>query len=458
MRLKAIVTAILALTLGAELRAQEILEAPGPYIPLVTDITDVSALITEGKYSEALDSLSLMMAADSLDDALWYYSGICKLDLGRFRDAASDFSRAIELDPSNSSYYEQLYSAYEYIGDSQARSAADSLCVVMGERFPGKFRTPFILTKMADDALAGHKDSLALRYYDEALALDDSYVPALLGKAEAFRLSGNDVGYFSSLVKFARLDNIPPKPKSDYINRYLEIIDGPTYRVWHKQIDEIVDAVAETHPKDSSALVLAGRWFYSTGQKDKGMGYFRQWRDTNPGNFNAESLCISLIMQEGTDKEVIAACDNALKRFSDPKAQVQLLCIKADCLYKTGRKWKSFRTYEKALKIDPEDLMTLNNYAYFLSLERRDLRKAEKMSRKTVEGDPENVSYLDTYGYILYLLKRPADAKPYFKKAIMYGGKEDEAVLRHYALVLEALGEKDLARYYRSLYESKAGK
>lgn len=458
MRLKAIVTAILALSLCAGLRAQEILEAPGPYVALQTDITDVSAMIAEGNYAEALDSLELMMAADSLDDALWYYSGVCKMDLGRFREAVSDFSRALEIDPANSSYYEQLYSAYNYIGDAPSRKSSDSLCVVMGERFPDKYHTPYILTMMADGALADHKDSLALRYYDEALALDEGYAPAIIGKAEAFRLTGNNVGYFSSIEKFARLENIPPKPKSDYLNRYLEIIDGPTYRVWHKQVDGIVDALAETHPKDSSALVLAGRWFYSTGQKEKGIGYFRQWRDSNPGNFNAESLCISLIMQNGTDKEVIAACDNALKRFSDSKAQVQLLCIKADCLYKSGRKWKSFRTYEKALKIDPGDLMTLNNYAYFLSLERRDLRKAEKMSRKTVEGDPENVSYLDTYGYILYLLKRPAEAKPYFKKAIMYGGKEDEAVLRHYALVLEALGENDLARYYRSLYESKAGK
>lgn len=458
MRLKAIVTAVLALFLSTGLGAQEILDAPGPYVPLKTDITDVSALIAEGNYAEALDSLELMMAADSLDDALWYYSGVCKMDLGRFSEAASDLERAIGLDPANSSYYEQLYAAYNYIGDASSRRSADSLCVVMAERFPAKYRTPYILTMMGDNALGARQDSLALRYYDEALAQDEGYAPALIGKAEAFRLLGNNVGYFSSIEKFTRLDNIPAAPKSNYLGKYLELVDGPTYRVWHQQIDAIVDACAQTHPKDSSALVLAGRWFYSTGQKDKGMGYFRQWRDTNPGNFNAESLCISLIMQEGTDKEVIAACDNALKRFSDPKAQVQLLCIKADCLYKTGRKWKSFRTYEKALKIDPDDLMTLNNYAYFLSLEKRDLRKAEKMSRKTVEGDPENVSYLDTYGYILYLLKRPADAKPYFKKAIMYGGKEDEAVLRHYALVLEALGEKDLARYYRSLYESKSGK
>ena len=100
--------------------------------------------------------------------------------------------------------------------------------------------------------------------------------------------------------------------------------------------------------------------------------------------------------------------------------------------------------------------MTLNNYAYFLSLEKRNLSKAEKMSRKTVEGEPDNVSYLDTYGYILYLLKRPAEAKTWFKRAIIYGGKEDEAVLRHYSMVLEALGEKELALYYKSLYEAKS--
>ena len=72
-----------------------------------------------------------------------------------------------------------------------------------------------------------------------------------------------------------------------------------------------------------------------------------------------------------------------------------------------------------------------------------------------LESNPDNDSYLDTYGWILHLLGRDAQAKPYFKRAMIYGGKESATVLLHYSEVLEALGEKDLADYYRKLAEMK---
>lgn len=90
-----------------------------------------------------------------------------------------------------------------------------------------------------------------------------------------------------------------------------------------------------------------------------------------------------------------------------------------------------------------------------LSLSGKKLRKAEKMSRKVLATNPDNDSYLDTYGWILHLLGRDAEAKNYFKRAMIYGGKESATMLLHYSEVLEALGEKDLADYYRKLSETK---
>ena len=452
---RTLTAAFAVLAFGFGLRAQEILPEPGPYVPLAADISDVAALVAEGQYQAALDSLDLMMAADTTaDDALLYYRGLCCLGLGRYTEAALDFELAIQRDPSNSSYYEELYAAYSYMGKE---AAADSLHLEMARLFPRKYRTPYILTKLGEHAwLEDRNDSLAMRYFKEALAVEEEYPPALYAKAELSLQEGNLLGYFTTVETLVRANGLTADVKSSYIDRVVDRLDAQTYRIWHKQIDGIMDAFVQTHPTDSCALVPAGRWFYSTEQKEKGIAYFKQWKDSNPWNYSATSIWISIIMREGTDRDVIAACDEALKNFSKPKERVELLCIKADCLYKTGRKNKAFCTYEKALKADPDNLMTLNNYAYFLSLEKRNLRKAEKMSRRTVEGDPDNVSYLDTYGYILYLLKRPSEAKNYFKRAIIYGGKEDEAVLRHYYLVLDALGEKELALYYKALYEAKS--
>ena len=438
---RTVIAALAALAFSFAGRAQEV------------SIVDVSAMVSEGRYEEALSALDTLMAADTLDDAMWYYRGTCLLELGRAPEAAACIERAVSIDPGNSSYYELLFSAYSGAG---AEAKADSLHLEMARLFPRKYRTPYILVKLGEHAwLEERNDSLALRYFEEALASDSEYPPALYGKAELCYDKRNYLGYFTTVEALVRATYLTADVKSAYLERVIERLDGPTYRVWRKQIDGIMDAFVTTHPTDSCSLVQAGQWFYSTDQKEKGKVYFRQWRDTNPGNYNAAMLCISLIVSEGTDAEVVAACDEALKQFKEPRQKVELLCIKGDYLYKLGKKCKAFRTYEKALKINPDHLMTLNNYAYFLSLEKRNLSKAEKMSRKTVEAEPDNVNSLDTYGYILYLLKRPADAKVWFKRAMIYGGKENETVLYHYYLVLQALGEKELALYYKSLYDAK---
>ena len=113
-----------------------------------------------------------------------------------------------------------------------------------------------------------------------------------------------------------------------------------------------------------------------------------------------------------------------------------------------GDSKSAFKAYDKALKIDADYAPVLNNYAYYLSEDGKQLKKALSMSKKTVEAEPDNATYLDTYAWILHLLGKDKDAKPYFKHAMLYGGKDSAVIMDHYAEVLYALGEYDLAQVY----------
>ena len=106
----------------------------------------------------------------------------------------------------------------------------------------------------------------------------------------------------------------------------------------------------------------------------------------------------------------------------------------------------AFENYEKALKLNPQNLPVLNNYSYYLSLERKSLDKAEQMSGITIKAEPTNPTYLDTYGWILFEQGAYTMAKIYIEKAIEYG-KEDltAEVLEHYGDVLAVTGEKEKA-------------
>ena len=115
----------------------------------------------------------------------------------------------------------------------------------------------------------------------------------------------------------------------------------------------------------------------------------------------------------------------------------------------------AYKAYDQALKLDPSYAPVLNNYAYYLSEEGKQLKKALSMSKKTVEAEPDNATYLDTYAWILHLLGKDKEAKPYFKHAMLYGGKDSAVIMDHYAEVLYVLGEYDLAQVYWSQAKAK---
>ena len=120
-----------------------------------------------------------------------------------------------------------------------------------------------------------------------------------------------------------------------------------------------------------------------------------------------------------------------------------------------GDNAKAYKAYDKALKINPDYVYVLNNYAYYMSLEGKNLKKAHHMSSKAIQQDPDNSTYLDTFGWILFLQGKHVEAKQIFKRAMIYGGKESAVIMDHYAEVLFALKEYDLAFLYWNLAKQK---
>ena len=121
-----------------------------------------------------------------------------------------------------------------------------------------------------------------------------------------------------------------------------------------------------------------------------------------------------------------------VERFS-----MHVLC--GDLYMRAGQLDSCFSHYEKALVLDPENVYVLNNYAYTLATNGGDLKKAEKMSQKTIEKEPNNATYLDTYAWILHLQGQNSLAKFYMLRAMEKAGEaaEDEELKQHYKILFE---------------------
>lgn len=136
------------------------------------------------------------------------------------------------------------------------------------------------------------------------------------------------------------------------------------------------------------------------------------------------------------------------KRGRDTLLIVNTLSQIADIYHQKGDMKKTYLYLERALKLNPNEPTILNNYAYFLAIDGKNLKKAYEMSKKSLELVPDNVNFIDTFGWILFLLDRPIEARQQFKQALIYGGNDNAVVLDHYAEVLFKLKEYDLAFIY----------
>ena len=358
------------------------------------------------------------------------------------------------------------------------------------EEYNEKYSSPYVLSVLADWHISMYNDSTALTYYNEALELDSEYAPAQVGKAEVLRMRRDYNGFFSTLDRFVKNKNTPTGGKTDYVKAIVQQADPKFLRMFTPQIDTLITHMAETHPSDSATLELAGIWFFSSGNKEKTLEYFKKNMHFHPESIAITAGYVDILMfyemwdelaVEGRKAfevfanepaflemasigdynmkrydEVLEICDRVLELApTDSSKTLRAWSTKGDVYHLQGETKKAYKAYDRALKINPNYIYVLNNYAYYLSEEGKQLKKAYEMSKKTIESEPDNATYLDTFGWIIYLQGRPMEAKPFFKRAMLHGGKDSAVILDHYAEVLFALKEYDRAFVYWNMAKQK---
>lgn len=360
------------------------------------------------------------------DDAVNYYLGLCEFSLRNQEAAEAHFKQAIQLDTANVWYKHTLTSFYDAVGDKV--KFADSAEEMMKLK-PSLYNTPFVITSIADARYSQRRANDALELYDKALEMDPDYVPAQFGRMETLYVQQNYPPFFAALDKFISNPIIKPELKSAYLEAFFQNMSSEIYWVWGEQLEKLVDVCVDLHPEELKARELKMNLLYIKEDWD---------------GIYAECAKIAEIALKLSDKE------NAAMAYS----------MEGDVAYQQGDRKRAFKAYQNAIEVNPDYAPALNNYAYYLSEEKKSLKKAEKMSARTIELEPDNATYRDTYGWILFLLGRAEDAKPHFKHAMLYGGRDNSVVLEHYSKVLEALGETELSNYYKSLadYKKEQGK
>lgn len=135
----------------------------------------------------------------------------------------------------------------------------------------------------------------------------------------------------------------------------------------------------------------------------------------------------------------------------------ELFAKSGDLYMQMKKKDSCFAMYDSALYYAPNNVLVLNNYAYYLSVNNLNLDKAERMSLQTLRADSKNPVFLDTYAWICFKKGEYNVAKLYIQQAYYNGGKTDPELLEHYADILYKTGTpvEECKKYWQEALEKR---
>ncbi len=124
---------------------------------------------------------------------------------------------------------------------------------------------------------------------------------------------------------------------------------------------------------------------------------------------------------------------------------VQFYTYLGEAYYRLKKYNESDQAFDNLLKIDPKNVIIMNNYSYYLSLRSDSLEKAERMIAYVMELAPDNATYLDTYAWVLYKRNKFEEAKKYLEKALRDGTSHSAVIVEHYGDIIYKLGDTQKA-------------
>lgn len=191
--------------------------------------------------------------------------------------------------------------------------------------------------------------------------------------------------------------------------------------IWRKddydKVIEICRPAQQYNPDEMAFYYFQGLAHFHKGEKDEALATFRK----------------------GVDQ---------IKKDSEPDIVSDFYAIMGDILHDKGLDTEAFAAYDSCLHWKPDNTGALNNYAYYLSIQGKDLNRAEQMSYKTIKAEPENSTYLDTYAWILFMQGRYEDAKIYINEAVKNDSTLSNVIIEHAGDIHAMTGDIDKAVDY----------
>ncbi len=243
---------------------------------------------------------------------------------------------------------------------------------------------------------------------------------------------------------------------------------------------ELIDILTRVHPNEAKSHAISGDFLLMDDRIEDARNAFKKASELDPSRIAVWNQLITLDAQLNKPEWLIEDTEVALELYpltpsfyyynaiansqeqNYEKAVESLLAgkelvynddnLKVEFYSALGNNYHELKQYkesdkyfDKALNINQNNAIVLNNYSYFLSIRNEKLNEAESMAKLANQLQPNSVSYMDTYAWVLYVGGKYEESNIWIKKAMANGGDSSGVIVEHYGDILFRIGEKDLA-------------
>lgn len=373
---------------------------------------------------------------------------------------------------------ELVMQQYGMLAGNGKLAEAEQLALRAAAAFPNDPQYIGLLAEIYDQRGEHEK---ALQQYRRALELDPGNSMLRIGLAEHYYATGRMEEAYTELGEAFR------DPEMD-IDAKMQVLIGffqMTNHEGEKPEDRtnlvarsytLIEALEKAHPESGKPHTIHGDFLLRDGRYAEARDQFRLALRSEKDRFPIHMQLLQLDLQLADYPALVNDADSAIALFpttpeihlykgialsqlkrhdeaiealitgrdlvvDNPALTTQFWSSLGDAYNEAGQFANSDKAYEKVLAAEPDNIATLNNWAYYLSLRGEKLDQAERMSKRSNELAPGSPTYQDTYAWVLFRMGRHADAKVWMEKAIAGSPEPDGVLLEHYGDILFEVGD-----------------
>lgn len=426
-----------------------------------------------GMYGEASDSYEELVKRYSDKSELNYYLADALTQEGEIGAAIDAYNVLESTMGMNETLSLQKFKLYQTL--KQPDKAFEEI-EKLANKYPMNARYRLL---MGDLHLENEETEKALACYQQAHEIDPDDPRYIVSMANYYDQTGDKEAAEQEIRDALVNEKLDVETKVGILSRYVQRLQQTQQGI--ENANSLFQTLLDQHPEDTELKLMYGSLLMAQQKEEEAKFQFQLVTEMEPSNEGAWQQLLNISLKGEDIPEVIRICTRCKELFPEApeyyfylgigyymqeKYQESLDTYYAglkiipegngvvksnfygqigDLYYQMEKMDEAYKAYDEALKYNENNAPVLNNYSYFLTLDKKDLKKAERMAAQCIKLEPDNATYLDTYAWVFFVQGNYTLAKIYIENALSKDKTNSAELVDHYGDILYMSGEKDKA-------------